>query len=101
MCGPRPRAGAGPLRKSFAATCAAGMSLLPSGVRRITEGYGFFILILLGTIVFLTAMLSAACPPWRAVILAFVCGASVGVAEIVSRYRDEPLQASLSPFGLT
>src|SRR6185295_14054321 len=37
---------------------------------------------------------------WRAFVLAFVCGCSVGVAEIVSRYRDEPLQAFLSPFGL-
>jgi len=38
--------------------------------------------------------------PWRAGLLAFLCGTSVAVAEIVSRYRDEPLRATLSPFGL-
>jgi hypothetical protein len=37
---------------------------------------------------------------WRACLLAFMCGLLVGVAEIVSRYRDEPLQACFSPFGL-
>ena len=32
--------------------------------------------------------------------LAFAMGAAVGAAELSSRYRDEPLQALLSPFGL-
>ena len=36
----------------------------------------------------------------RAVYAAFIFGALVGVAEIASRYRDEPLKAVLSPFGL-
>jgi hypothetical protein len=37
---------------------------------------------------------------WRAVTVAFLCGALVGASEIVSRYRDEPLGALLrSPFG--
>jgi hypothetical protein len=37
---------------------------------------------------------------WRAALLAFVCGALVGTSEIVTRYRDEPLNALLrSPFG--
>jgi hypothetical protein len=37
---------------------------------------------------------------WRAGFLAFMCGLLVGVAEVVSRYRDEPLHACFSPFGL-
>lgn len=37
---------------------------------------------------------------WRACLLATACGVLVGVAEIVSRYRDEPLHACFSPFGL-
>jgi hypothetical protein len=37
---------------------------------------------------------------WRAVAFAFLCGGLVGVAEIASRYRDEPIQAIRSPYGL-
>jgi hypothetical protein len=51
-------------------------------------------------VVLLVSLISGAPVPWRAGLLAFVCGGSVGVAEIVSRYRDEPLQATFSPFGL-
>lgn len=37
---------------------------------------------------------------WRAALLAFLSGALVGASEIVSRYRDEPLEALIrSPFG--
>jgi hypothetical protein len=36
----------------------------------------------------------------RSVVWAFVFGASVGMSEIVSRYRDEPLLAVGSAFGL-
>src|SRR5262249_3212871 len=36
----------------------------------------------------------------RSVIWAFVFGGSVGMSEIVSRYRDEPLRAVWAPFGL-
>ena len=36
----------------------------------------------------------------RAVYAALIFGTLVGVAEIASRYRDEPLKAVLSPFGL-
>lgn len=36
----------------------------------------------------------------RAAVLAFLCGALVGVTEISSRYRDEQLKAVLSPDGL-
>lgn len=36
----------------------------------------------------------------RSIIWAFAFGASVGLSEIVSRYRDEPLRAVGSPFGL-
>jgi len=37
---------------------------------------------------------------WLAGVVAACCGVSVGAAEIVSRYRDEPLQAAGSSFGL-
>ena len=36
----------------------------------------------------------------RATIGAFIFGSLVGVAEIASRYRDEPLKALRSPYGL-
>lgn len=36
----------------------------------------------------------------RAIFGALIFGTLVGVAEIASRYRDEPLKAVLSPFGL-
>ena len=36
----------------------------------------------------------------RAIALAFLCGASVGMTEISSRYRDEQMKAILSPDGL-
>jgi hypothetical protein len=36
----------------------------------------------------------------RALVLAFLCGASVGMTEISSRYRDEQMKAILSPDGL-
>ncbi|MCU1264951.1 MAG: hypothetical protein JWM21_1269 [Acidobacteria bacterium] len=37
---------------------------------------------------------------WRALSAAFVFGALVGLAEIASRYRDEPIAAVGSPYGL-
>ncbi len=37
---------------------------------------------------------------WRASLLAFLCGMLVGATEIISRYRDEPLHACRSPYGL-
>lgn len=76
------------------------MNFLPSNARRLTDGYGFFFIILVLSCGFVGCLISAALPPWRAALLAAACGASVGIAEIVSRYRDEPLHASLSPFGL-
>src|SRR5207245_1717227 len=36
----------------------------------------------------------------RALAAAFLFGALVGLAEIASRYRDEPLKAVKSPYGL-
>ena len=36
----------------------------------------------------------------RAAVFASICGALVGVAEIASRYRDEPFNAIRSPYGL-
>jgi len=36
----------------------------------------------------------------RAIVIAFLCGALVGVTEIASRYRDEQMKAILSPDGL-
>ncbi|MDQ3172605.1 MAG: hypothetical protein M3Q91_02715 [Acidobacteriota bacterium] len=36
----------------------------------------------------------------RALVAAFMFGALVGLAEIASRYRDEPLKAVGSPYGL-
>ena len=36
----------------------------------------------------------------RALVLAFLCGGSVGMTEISSRYRDEQMKAILSPDGL-
>lgn len=32
--------------------------------------------------------------------MAFTCGLLVGASEVISRYRDEPLHACFSPFGL-
>jgi len=37
---------------------------------------------------------------WRPASFAFLCGGLVGVAEIASRYRDEPIHAIRSPYGL-
>jgi len=36
----------------------------------------------------------------RAVVAAFLFGGLVGVSEIASRYRDEPLKSVMSPYGL-
>jgi hypothetical protein len=36
----------------------------------------------------------------RAVVAAFFFGGLVGISEIASRYRDEPLKAVMSPYGL-
>ena len=36
----------------------------------------------------------------RGVVWTFIFGASVGASELVSRYRDEPLRAFGTPFGL-
>lgn len=37
---------------------------------------------------------------WRPLVFAFMFGSLVGMSEIASRYRDEPLRAMASPFGL-
>ena len=37
---------------------------------------------------------------WRPAAFSFLCGGMVGIAEIASRYRDEPIQAIRSPYGL-
>jgi hypothetical protein len=37
---------------------------------------------------------------WRPSAFAFLCGGLVGTAEIASRYRDEPIHAIRSPYGL-
>jgi len=39
-------------------------------------------------------------PPNRGLILAFLFGALLGMAEIVSRYRDEPIQALVTRYGM-
>ncbi len=36
----------------------------------------------------------------RAIVAAFLFGSLVGMSEIASRYRDEPLKAVVSPYGL-
>ena len=43
------------------------------------------------------------CDPgrYRAIVASFLLGALMGSSEIASRYRDEPLKAIRSPFGLT
>jgi hypothetical protein len=38
-------------------------------------------------------------PFWGWVALSFLCGAFVGISEIISRYRDEPLRATLNSYG--
>jgi hypothetical protein len=76
------------------------MNFERSAKRRFTEGYGFFIAFLVLLLGLSVCLLSAAPPPWRAGVLAFMCGAAVAAAEIVSRYRDEPLHAMFTPFGL-
>lgn len=35
------------------------------------------------------------------ILVAFFCGALVGFSEILSRYRDEPLKATVNQYGLT
>ena len=37
---------------------------------------------------------------WRSLVFTFMFGSLVGMSEIASRYRDEPLRAVASPFGL-
>jgi hypothetical protein len=37
---------------------------------------------------------------WRPAAFAFLCGGLVGIAEIATRYRDEPIHAIRSPYGL-
>jgi hypothetical protein len=37
---------------------------------------------------------------WIWVTIAAVCGSIVGVSEIVSRYRDEPMRATVNRYGL-
>ena len=76
------------------------MDFQGSRARQLTDSYGFVFFFLLVLIAVLWSLLSGAPPPWRAALLASLCGSSVAVAEIVSRYRDEPLQATFSPFGL-
>lgn len=39
-------------------------------------------------------------PSWPWAAFSFLCGALVGVSEIISRYRDEPLRATLNRYGL-
>ncbi len=66
------------------------------------RGYGKLVAIcfFLAGIVWLLAPHDALVLHWRAFVLASFCGILVGSAEIISRYRDEPLQACFSPFGL-
>lgn len=37
---------------------------------------------------------------WSWTAVAFICGVFVGVSEIISRYRDEPLRATINRYGL-
>ncbi len=70
---------------------------------RLADWGGYWLLLLLAA---LFALSFATLPPSflpesnRSVVWAFAFGASVGMSEIVSRYRDEPLRALGSPFGL-
>jgi hypothetical protein len=37
---------------------------------------------------------------WSWALVAVVCGSIVGISEIISRYRDEPMRATLNRYGL-
>lgn len=65
----------------------------------------FFLLVVVLTILFFTLIpehLRPASNPGRvrAILGALLFGALVGMSEIASRYRDEPLKAVISPYGL-
>lgn len=66
------------------------------------RGYGKLgaVCLFLAGIVWLLAPHELMSVHWRAFVLAALCGLLVGASEIVSRYRDEPLHACFSPFGL-
>lgn len=67
-------------------------------------GYGFLVylaVILFGLFAFLVpGIMNSDLERVRALMTSFLFGSLVGMAEIASRYRDEPLRALLSPYGL-
>jgi hypothetical protein len=69
--------------------------------KKVVDGYLLlWVLLLLFLLSFLTLPPAFLDNLWRGVVWAFVFGASVGLSEVVSRYRDEPLRAVWTPFGI-
>ncbi|MEO8436525.1 MAG: hypothetical protein ABI596_16635 [Pyrinomonadaceae bacterium] len=63
----------------------------------------FFFLVLFLLVIFLVlvpGITNSQTDMVRALIASFLFGALVGLAEIASRYRDEPLKAVKSPYGM-
>lgn len=68
------------------------------------RSYRFFFLLMFVLIVFFVALIpditGSETNQVRALVASFLFGSLVGMAEISSRYRDEPLKAVKSPYGL-
>lgn len=68
------------------------------------RSYRFFFLLLIVLVVFFVTLIpditSSETNQVRALVASFLFGSLVGMAEISSRYRDEPLKAVKSPYGL-
>ena len=80
------------------------MTDIKESFARVFRGYDF--VLLLGATFFaayallIPGSLSEPTPVVRAIVATFLFGSLVGLAEIASRYRDEPLRAVRSPYGL-
>src|SRR2546421_2418776 len=76
------------------------MILMPQRLK----SYGFFFLLVAILVVIFLLLIpgitNSEMNQVRALAAAFLFGALVGLAEIASRYRDEPLKAVKSPYGL-
>lgn len=76
------------------------MTLIPSWLK----SYRFFFLLVAILVVLFLLLIpgirNSEMNQVRALVAAFLFGALVGLAEIASRYRDEPLKAVKSPYGL-
>jgi len=66
--------------------------------------YRFFLVLIIILVVLFVALVpeitSSGTNQVRALVASFLFGSLVGLAEISSRYRDEPLKAVKSPYGL-